>query len=144
MKLLIGYGNTMRQDDGVGCSIAEQLALHYAETEAVRVLAVQQLMPEIAAEMAIMERVVFVDATVDGKPGTVTVTPVTAATDIGSAHDLRPPQLLRITMLLFGKCPPTHLVTITGGAFDFGETLSKAVTFAIPQALAEIQALLAS
>ena len=57
--LVIGIGNTLRGDDGVGWWLAQR-----AERwrPAVQVRVVQQLTPELAAELAPVNRVLFIDA----------------------------------------------------------------------------------
>src|SRR5208282_3340787 len=62
--LVIGYGNTLRGDDGVGPRVAEAVdALHLP---GVRTLACQQLTPEHAAPVSLSKTVIFVDAIVNG------------------------------------------------------------------------------
>jgi hydrogenase maturation protease len=62
--LVIGYGNTLRGDDGVGPRVAE--AVERLQLPGVRTLICQQLSPEHAEMISQAERVVFVDAAVDG------------------------------------------------------------------------------
>ncbi len=57
--LLLGIGNTLRGDDGVGSRVLELLA---AKVSGFRLLAARGLLPELAAEIAQAPRVVFVDA----------------------------------------------------------------------------------
>jgi hydrogenase maturation protease len=141
MKLLVGYGNTMRQDDGVGWQIAAQLAPHYTNT-AVQVIQTHQLMPEIAATIATVSGVVFVDAELGTSPGKIQVKALTPASTAGDTHSLGPAEMLYIAQTLYNACPPAHLVTITGQAFDFGDSLSDPVRDAIPEAIAQIKRLL--
>lgn len=142
MKLLIGYGNTMRQDDGIGWLIADHLAPQYDDTD-VTVIQAHQLMPEIASSMADADRVIFVDASIEGVAGEIQVQQLQPAVELGDAHALTPSQILRLTEYLYGQCPTTYLVTITGAWFDLGDTLSEAVEAAVPQAVSAIQSLLA-
>lgn len=58
--LVIGYGNTLRSDDGVGYRIAETVAQW--NLTSVRSLSVQQLTPELAETMSHAKTVIFVDA----------------------------------------------------------------------------------
>lgn len=58
--LLIGYGNTLRSDDGVGPSVVE--AIDQRQLLGVRSLTCHQLGPELAADLATAGRVLFVDA----------------------------------------------------------------------------------
>jgi len=56
--LLIACGNPLRRDDGAGHAVAQRIAR--APDREVR--SVQQLMPELAADIARFDRVVFIDA----------------------------------------------------------------------------------
>lgn len=61
--LVIGYGNTLRADDGAGPEVARRV-----EADAlpgVEVRSLPQLTPELALDIARADRVVFVDASVD-------------------------------------------------------------------------------
>jgi len=70
--LVIGYGNTLRRDDGVGVRAAEMMAAdsRFADVE---VLTVYQLTPELSLDIATASLVVFVDADVRGLPGSIEV-----------------------------------------------------------------------
>ena len=52
--LVIGYGNTLRRDDAVGCLIADEVACW--QRPGVRSMSVAQLTPELAAELAAARR----------------------------------------------------------------------------------------
>ena len=58
--LVIGYGNTLRQDDALGCLIADEVGRW--QRTGVRSMSLAQLTPELAAELAAAETAVFVDA----------------------------------------------------------------------------------
>jgi Ni,Fe-hydrogenase maturation factor len=58
--LVVGYGNDLRSDDGVGQRVAEVVATW--EISNVRSLAMHQLTPELAAELADVDVAIFVDA----------------------------------------------------------------------------------
>ena len=59
--LVIGYGNTLRADDGLGPAVAERLGSEWAD-EDVGVLSCQLLTPELAEPVSRAEIVVFIDA----------------------------------------------------------------------------------
>ena len=61
--LVIGYGNTLRGDDGVGPKVAETVGA--LRLPGVRTLICQQLSPEHAAPISVADTVIFVDAAVD-------------------------------------------------------------------------------
>ena len=58
--LVIGYGNTLRSDDGAGQIVAEKIAQW--NLPGVRSLAVHQLTPELAEIIAQADAVIFIDA----------------------------------------------------------------------------------
>lgn len=132
MKWVIGYGNPLRQDDGIGWQIAAALAA--TPQDGISVRAAHQLMPEMAAELALADGVVFMDATIQGTPGTYTLAHLDMFPSAGLAasltHHLTPAGLLALTQLLYGAAPAGWLITIAGRDFGIGETLSPPVEVA--------------
>ncbi len=65
LLLIIGYGNSLRRDDGAGLVLAQRLAEQWKKDgHAVRLLLTHQLMPEMALDLAESDvaGVLFVDA----------------------------------------------------------------------------------
>jgi hydrogenase maturation protease len=121
--LVIGYGNALRGDDGIGPAVAAEIAA--MALPGVRVLAVHQLTPELAANIADARRVVFVDAAVSGD--LVTVTRLTAEpTPPSLTHATDPRALLALAGVLEGHAPDAWLVTARGSDFRYKEGLSEA------------------
>ncbi|HZT75795.1 MAG TPA: hydrogenase maturation protease [Vicinamibacterales bacterium] len=137
MTLVIGYGNRLRGDDGVGWIAVEQMM---ARRPDVSIQIVQTLTPELAGDIALAHLVIFVDARTGDHPGRVHVERLEHDADAdGSAHGLGPASLVAWTARLFGRRPPAYLVTIEGERFGFGETLSPNVERSIPEAVAAIE-----
>ena len=59
--LVIGYGNDLRCDDGIGQKVAKELNLNSSFTN-LKSLAVSQLTPELAETIVKADIVIFVDA----------------------------------------------------------------------------------
>lgn len=146
--LIIGYGNPLRGDDGVGCRAAELLAEGGGETPPlpagdVEALACHQLTPELALRIAEADRLILIDACAFGEPGTITeqtLAPQQAdATSL--THHVDAAGLLAMSQILYGRAPAATLFTVSGGSFDYGETLTPPVTAALPAVLARIRAL---
>ena len=68
-RLVIGYGNRLRGDDGVGWEVASRLAAA-VPSEAAHILTVHQLTPELAEPVSEADLVIFIDASRVGEPGT--------------------------------------------------------------------------
>jgi hydrogenase maturation protease len=121
--LVIGYGNELRCDDGIGPYFAreiDELGLPH-----VRVLTVQQLLPELAEELAAVQVAIFVDACLESDVESVRVTRVdpTPASP-NSPHTSSPTGLLMLAQTLYGQTPETWLISVRGAEFDLGEGLS--------------------
>jgi hydrogenase maturation protease len=124
--LVVGYGNTLRGDDGVGYQVAETVAAW--QLPQVRSIAVHQLLPELAADIAEVEIVVFVDAVVAIDPPTpdIIITPIFAGGDENfSTHIITPQLLLGITQKLYGATPIAYIMTIPAIDFTLGANLSS-------------------
>jgi hydrogenase maturation protease len=128
--LVVGYGNPLRADDGLGCHVARQIAHHLAGDPRVEVVPCHQLAPEIAEQISTAEFVIFVDACSEGKPGTITETTVlpdgSMSGELGKANT--PATLLAAAKALHGTCPPAVLFNMTGWCFEFGEHMSAIVS----------------
>src|SRR5690242_13214749 len=139
--LLIGYGNALRGDDGLGPRVAEAIAA--ANYPGVRVRSLCQLVPELAAEVAEAKLVLFVDALTDPSRTAVELTPV-AAEEITdwNTHTADPRTLLALTQAVYRRTPQTWWLTVPGRNFDCDEGLSAVAEEGVRQALALLKKLL--
>jgi Ni,Fe-hydrogenase maturation factor len=87
--LVIGYGNTLRRDDGAGVRAAEMMAVD-PRFAAVEVLMVYQLTPELSLDIATASLVVFIDADVRGLPGSIEVRELGAGAPAGTSPATAP------------------------------------------------------
>lgn len=137
--LVIGYGNGLRSDDGVGRTVAEQLAMD-PRLAGATVLSVHQLTPELAVDISRASVVVLIDATLGRQPGDIT-TGRLASGEVPSgsfSHHLDAASLVALATRLFGGDPTVHLVTIAGGSMDVGDQLTPEVAAAVPTAAARV------
>jgi hydrogenase maturation protease len=137
--LVIGYGNPLRRDDGLGPLIVDGLA---AERRAgVETITAVQLVPELAASLAEAEVVIFVDACAGS--GEVQLTLVEEGEALEwSSHCGDPRALLALTRAVYGRAPRAWWVTVPGVDFGFGDGLSPAARANTPVAGDCIKALL--
>ena len=130
--LVIGYGNTLRQDDGVGPLVAERIeALHLA---GVRTLICDQLSPEHAELIAHARVTVFVDA-VRGAPRHVRLKPVRAGTTTQLlAHAAEPATMLALARDVYGRAPQAWLLPVPAVRLGFGPNVSVTAQHGIEDA----------
>jgi len=136
--LLIGYGNPLRQDDGLGWHIA--MAIEALDLPGLQVLAAQQLTQELAAPMALAEAVVFVDAAYGIAP--LALKPLhhnPQAPDPGPqtwSHQLTPQALLMLAGELYGHQPAALQLLVPAQWDGHGEGFSPCAAAALPTAMA--------
>jgi hydrogenase maturation protease len=131
MRLIIGLGNPLRSDDGVGAVVAGEAGRQLR----MAVLVPQQLLPEHADLLRQSTAVVFVDAASDLEPGVVSCDEVRGSDWPGASHHMTPADLLGLTRDTSHWEPPAWLVRIGAASFDFGMELSPQVAAAVPQAI---------
>lgn len=143
--LVIGYGNPLRGDDGLGRVIGERIA-ETARPEAIDVIVAHQLTPELAEPVSRADLVIFVDAAVDVPAGRIKVVPVIAdAMEAPGtlAHHCGPAQLLAAAQHLYGHGPEAWAISVGGARWDYAESLSPAVERLVPRLLHYIELLIA-
>jgi hydrogenase maturation protease len=135
--LILTCGNPLRGDDGVGSWLGNWAEERFRGDPDVRVISRQQWTPELAAEIAAADSVLFIDASIESKPGRVTLTPVApkVASDASATHHLNAPGLLGLTRDLYSY-RPAHAMLLTVGAasMELGEAFSDNVKGALPRA----------
>jgi len=146
--LIIGIGNPIRGDDGLGWKVAENLSRELAcepRRDDVHVLATHQLTPELAELASRADHVLFIDAAQTGDPGTMTCRRMLPdASAVRQSHALSPAALLGMTEKLYGRSPAACLLTLAGDTFSIGESFSPAVSAALPALRAKIKRLVDS
>ena len=121
--LVIGYGNELRGDDGVGPHVARAVAAR--NLTGVEVIRSHQLLPEMAERVADARAVIFIDAAVVNDDKGVTVRSVEPeANDSSMGHTSDPRCLLALAQVLYGRRPEAWLVTVPATNLEFGEGLS--------------------
>lgn len=141
-RLLLGYGNTLRRDDGAGVRAAEELSRLVPGADLVLR---QELQLDLAVTIAQYEEVFFLKAaaTGDREVRAVPVTPDPSILNTGS-HTCSPGALVALCRSLYGRSPSrATLVTIPGETFDFGETLSAFTREKVAGAVALVRSMIA-
>ncbi len=140
--LIVGFGNPLRSDDGLGLKAAAAMEGELASSSTctssrssssladVVVLAGQQLTPEMSEAVGRAGRVLFLDASHAGAAGEIRLLRIRRdpAFEPGSlSHDLEPSSLLELAARYYRAEPEAWLLTLTGENFELGERLSPAV-----------------
>jgi hydrogenase maturation protease len=130
--LVVGYGNALRGDDGVGWHAAGLLA-DDPRLAGAEVLACHQLTPELAADVSQASLVVLIDARVGNPPGSVSLRRIRPrqGAPAGWSHHLDPAVLAGLADALYGAAPPIFLLSVAAVSFADGDRLSPALQRAL-------------
>jgi hydrogenase maturation protease len=140
--LVIGYGNTLRSDDGVGPKVADAIAV--LALPGVHALNCPLLTPELADPVSQARVAVFVDAAVDA-PREVQLRKLAPAdTSQIMAHSASPATLLALARDVFGHAPEAWLLTIPAENIGIGEELSAFTRRGLDTAVERIKRLASS
>ena len=120
--LVIGYGNTLRGDDGVGPKVAEAVAA--LALPGVHAMACPLLTPELAEAVSQAQVVIFVDAAVDAPREVQRRKLEPAASSQIMAHAASPATLLALARDVFGHAPEAWWLTIPVEDLGIGEEFS--------------------
>lgn len=135
--MVIGYGNNLRGDDGIGQRVVDAIATWHLST--VKSLAVEQLIPQLATTLAGTELVIFVDACLISENSQVQVQSLLPCFfSLIKGHIGDPRSLLALTQATYGHCPTAWLVRVPGVNFELGDNLSSVAETGIAIALIKI------
>lgn len=121
--LVIGYGNTLRGDDGVGPVVARDVAA--LNDPRVSALECVLLTPELAEPVSKARQVVFVDATIEVSDEVTLREVVPAASSQLLGHSANPATMLALARDVFGRSPRAWLIAIPVRDLAAGEVLSE-------------------
>lgn len=141
--LILGYGNPLRSDDGLGWHAAVQLFRTNA-TPGVEVLPCRQLTPDLAEAVSQAETILFLDCCHGSPAGEFRCEEIRAAEgNPPFTHHLSPSSLLAVARDLYGAFPRAWLLTVGGRSFEVGEVMSPEVETALATLKARVRELIA-
>ena len=135
--LVVGYGNTLRRDDGVGPKVAEVVA--ELALPGVRTLACPLLTPELAEAVSQARVVIFVDAAVDAPREVQKRLLAPAGSSQVMAHAASPATLLALARDVFGHAPEAWLITIPVEDLGIGDEFSPLAQRGFETAVQEVR-----
>ena len=143
--LIIGFGNTLRRDDGAGAVAARLLGEDpRLDRTDVEVREAYQLLPEMSLDIAESTLVIFVDADMRGLPGSIEIHPIDPETAArsdadargepgASSHHVGGGELVALAAELTGARPQAVAIGVGITDIEMGEGLSPAVEAALPK-----------
>jgi hydrogenase maturation protease len=138
--LVIGYGNTLRSDDGAGIHAAELIAARF---HGIDCISVQELGPDLAESIAKYQQVIFIDAGIGSSGITTTMVEALVETSHPLTHTHAPDALLGLCWQVYGTLPASaYLIELPAFNFAFGENLSLQTADAVEECTTIVATLL--
>lgn len=123
MKIIIvGIGNTLRGDDGIGAYVCS--AIDQTKIEGVQTLIVQQLDTGLIDEFLKADKIILVDASVEGDDVNFYRPETEESFSVASSHHVNANILSSLIKKLYEKEINIMLCAVRGESFDMGEELS--------------------
>ncbi|MBF0489340.1 MAG: hydrogenase maturation protease [Candidatus Omnitrophica bacterium] len=138
--LVMGIGNPLRSDDGVGPYIAQKIK--EKAIAGVKVLVSQQLDIEVLEEAANYNKILIIDASFLGEGLIFRKIQSTDNEQGSSSHHLTPEFFWTLAKKLYHHDLSLYLCAIRGRNFEMGEQLSPEIQLLVPKAMDEICAFL--
>lgn len=122
--IIIGFGNTLRGDDGAGVYAAERVA---AEMDGVDVVIAHELTPDLASCLSGRDLMIFVDASPRAPRLMVRELQPSAEPLHATDHAVLPADIISLCALLFPPVPRfSLLMEVPAFNCEFGETMTQA------------------
>ena len=139
--LIIGLGNSLRGDDGIGPATIAMLRQRRLGSH-VELLDVHQLTPELAHRLAAARLAIMVDASMTDPPGVIRCGLLEAlddrSVDAPLNHSLSPRVLFEMSQHLYGQSPRVYVFTVGGRSFGCVDRFSDDVSRAMPALMERI------
>lgn len=143
--LIIGYGNLLRGDDAAGALAARELDRYFQDDDEVETIAVQELTPEMAEIISRSSFVLFLDASNQGKSGSIVCAPVEPEDDSRHfTHHFTAATLLSLARQIYGQAPPAVALTLSGWSFALDSELSRRARERLPEFVRQAKETIAS
>ena len=144
--VIIGYGNELRGDDGVGLLVLDELSQAFSGRPDIHLIRRQQLDIADTEEISECRAVIFVDAHVSEKREDVELSELdlVESAPFVVTHISLPEELMAITKAVYDRTPPAFVCAVRGYDFSFGAPLTEAACALAEVAAGEIVQLVAS
>lgn len=120
--LIVGIGNTIRGDDGIGAYVCS--AIDHLDMKGVQTLIVQQLDTGLIDELLSTDKIVLVDAAVSGEDVRFYLLNDDVGYPISVSHHINANLLASLITKLYGKKLNLMMCAVKGENFDMGQRLS--------------------
>ncbi len=140
--VVIGCGNPLRGDDGLGWSAVDRLQ-NTLDRDRISFFKCRELGPELSKSLCTASRAMFIDVSVsDMSPKVGEEELFTVSNASLDAHSLDPQSLLSLSEALYGSAPHAVLLTVKGKSFGYEEHLSDELAASLEELVERARSIL--
>jgi hydrogenase maturation protease len=116
MRVIIGYGNSLRGEDAFGLDVIKELQrLSLKDT---KLISGHQLIPEIVLELLDANEIIFIDTCYDEKNNYSLACSLTQQNNLNLSHHISPKTIIQMLNTLYGNHPDFFIYSMMSSSFD--------------------------
>ncbi len=141
--LVIGCGNPLRGDDGVGWYCVDELMKSMKGYD-IEFVKCRELTPELSEELSRANFALFIDSSVEDGDDLVRQDELLPSRSDGwfDTHRLEPSGLLSLSEAIYGNVPRSFLLSVRGQSFEYEERISDAAADSIGELVSRAHSIL--
>jgi hydrogenase maturation protease len=116
LRAIIGYGNTLRGEDGFGVEVLKQLQKQ--KLKDTKLIEMYQLTPELCLELLEVDEVIFIDAVYMENYNYSLILPLTSYTDSNLSHHISPFTIIEMLSSVYQKNLSFLVFSMATSSFD--------------------------
>ncbi len=120
MRIIIGYGNTLRGEDAFGVDVINQLQKHSVKKYLTntKLISVFQLTPELCLELLEAEEIIFIDACYSNTEHYKLACSIESFDFNNLSHHISPKVILSLLSNVYNKHPKYEIWSMMTNSFD--------------------------
>jgi len=123
MRVIIGYGNTLRGEDGFGVDVIEELQKH--NLKGTKLISCFQLTPELSLELLEAQEIIFIDACFSLSNNYALACSIDEKrNNTNLSHHISPKIIIDILDSVYSKKPKFLIYSMLTNSFDRIDDLS--------------------
>ncbi len=134
MRVVVGFGNTLRGEDGFGVDVVKELQNYTLEN--TKLITAFQLTPELALELKEYEEIIFVDAAHSDNESYVLACNIETKTQNTLSHHISIQMIVSILNTLYKSFPKFQVCSMLTNNYDnilnqekYNENIVKTVKY---------------
>lgn len=127
--LIIGYGNPLREDDGIGWHLAGWLAETLLDST-IQIIQSHQLFPEYADNLSNTQKALFIDCKHGSSVGQIAFREINTSaiqSEKATFHHMSIEGILNMTQSLFQHMPKAYVFSVESDQFSHSDTFSASL-----------------